>query len=207
MEFENKEFWQSRLPRERRKCGNCNAAFRGSTGRRLSGRASMGDVKVVELEVPPPGVATVAGLVTATLALPMAATSAAEIRATSLEPEMNDVPRGLPFQLTTALGAKSDPLIVIWKSTLPEAMVDGVSQPILGVWLDGPMTGKSTTGEELIPFSWLTITLSMPGLAMSAAVKFHSHLIGGDKGSGMLDAIEIPRHPQRSSSSPLCRLW
>jgi hypothetical protein len=57
-------------------------------------------------EVPPPG----AGFVTATFTDPVAAISAAGIKATSCEELMNAVARKPPFQTTKEVEVKPEPL-------------------------------------------------------------------------------------------------
>ena len=120
-------------------------------------------VNVIAFDVPPPG----EPFTTVTEAVPAVAMSAAEMEAVSTVLLEKVVVRGAPFQFTTEVVTKPEPLTVSVKATPPAVALLGEIEPIAGTGLlivnvfafDVPPPGGLFT----------TVTETVPAAAMSAA--------------------------------------
>src|SRR5207247_2516825 len=120
-------------------------------------------VKPAALEVPPPG----EGLKTVTEAEPPLATSLARMEAVSLVSLTKVVARSAPFQSTTDPETK----LVPWTVRLnpgPCALVEvGLSPDMLGTGFGAVIV--NVTALDVPSIGVATVTLAVPGLAMSLA--------------------------------------
>jgi hypothetical protein len=119
--------------------------------------------KDIAPEVPPPG----PGLKTVTLAEPPAATSLPEMDALNRFPFSKVVTWLTPFQRTTELGMKPDPVTERVKAAFPAMVEAGSMNPIDGT---GFPIVNDTEFEAPPPGAGLTtVTVAVPALAISLA--------------------------------------
>jgi hypothetical protein len=121
-------------------------------------------VNVSPPEAPPPGV----GFDTFTCTLPAVATSAAVMAAVTFVLLTNVVVRLLPPHSTTAPFTKLLPLTVSVKAPLPAITLVGDSDVAAGTGL--PMVNVMALEVPPSGAGVITVTLAVPGVAMSAAV-------------------------------------
>jgi len=115
-------------------------------------------------EVPPPG----AGVVTATFTRPAVAISAAAIAAVTCVALTSVVVLAAPLNLTTEPGTKPVPFTVSVKATPPAVALGGTIEISVGT---GLLMVKVCAFETPPPGAgFVTVTLTVPAVAMSAAV-------------------------------------
>jgi len=124
-------------------------------------------LKLMEFDVPPPGV----GFVTETGGVPAAATSAAEIAAVNWVALPNVVVRALPLKFTVAPLTKFAPVTVNVNAPEPAVVPVGESAEIDGKGLPVPVP----VIVNVMPFDgeppgFVMVTNGVPGLATSAAL-------------------------------------
>ena len=123
-------------------------------------------VNVAAGEVPPPG----AGLNTVTWAVPELAMSVAVIAEVNCVVLTYIVVRAAPFQFTTELLMKPEPLTVRLKAVPPAVALLGERLVIVGAGL-GALIVNAAAAEAPPPGAGLkTVTWAVPALAMSVAV-------------------------------------
>lgn len=105
-------------------------------------------MKVCALEVPPPGV----GLVTVMLYVPAVIRSDAGIEAVSLIEELYVVVLGEPAKFTTEVGTKFVPFTVRLNVELPEVLVVGEMEVVVGTGLLTVTTGEAAMSVK-VPLS------------------------------------------------------
>lgn len=121
-------------------------------------------VKLVAVDVPPPG----AGFVTVTPSVPAVAMSAAVIEAVTWVALTNVVVRALPLNFTLEEGTNPVPFTVRVKPAPPAVALVGDSVVIVGAGLF--MVNDCTLVVPPPGAGFVTVTLTTPPLAMSAAV-------------------------------------
>jgi len=116
-------------------------------------------------DVPPPG----AGVLTVTLALPLAATLEAGTDALSLASLTKVVVRAAPFQFTLEDDTKPLPSTDSVNAALPAVTLAGASAEIVGTRLVLVIVNVDTPDLPPPGAGLLTVTLAVPALATSAA--------------------------------------
>jgi 3,4-dihydroxy-2-butanone 4-phosphate synthase len=126
--------------------------------------AGLFTVKLVAVEIPPPG----AGFVTVTGNVPAAAISAAVIAAVICVPLTNVVVRAFPLNFTAEAATNPVPFTVNVNAAPPAVALAGESVVMVGT---GLFTVKATAFDVPPPgIPFVTVTGNVPAVAMSAAV-------------------------------------
>jgi len=116
---------------------------------------------------PPPG----GGLNTDTKTVPPTAVSAADIEAVRWFGDTKVVARGLPFQRTTAPGAKLMPMTVSVNAGPPIVAEPGINSAMVATGFTGPPVTKKLTPFDRPPpgVGLATVTVNVPATARSLA--------------------------------------